>query len=100
MRRGTTPTHTFEIGVHTDDLKELVITYKQNHRTVLEKRLSDCLCDGSTVSVTLTQEETFLFASGANVSIQIRVLTKGGNALASDVATVGVSNVLNSEVLT
>lgn len=99
MRRGTTPTHTFDIGMDTAELAQLVVTYCQGDKTVLEKRLADCKLDGTTVIVELTQEETLLFRASREVQIQMRVLTNTGNALASDIISKSVDDVLNSEVL-
>ena len=99
MIGGTTPTHTFNIPFDTSMLKEIKVLYTQNDALVLEKYTSDCKLDGATISVTLTQEDTFLFDYKKVVEIQLRVLTLGGEALTSVPEKVGVSKCLDNEVL-
>lgn len=99
MIRGTTPTHTFNIPFDTSMVKEVKILYAQDDVKVLEKNTEDCTLSGQSISVTLTQEDTFLFDCKKAVEIQIRVLTAGGNALASVPEKVGVSKCLDNEVL-
>ena len=100
MIRGTTPTHTFNIPFDTSMVKEVKILYAQDDVKLLEKKNGDCTLAGQSISVTLSQEDTFLFDSKKPVEIQIRVLTLGGDALASIPEKVGVSKCLDSEVLT
>lgn len=99
MRLGTTPRHTFTFPFETDLIQELKITYAQKNKTVLEKRLDDCEIEAKSVSCTLTQEETFNFENGVNVEVQARVLTMGGDALASDIRIITAERCLDSEVL-
>lgn len=54
--------------------------------------------DGSTVSLTLSQEDTFKFNQAMTVSIQARIL-KNGIVMTSDITTVPVYRCLDSEVL-
>lgn len=99
MTRGTTPTHTFTFSVDPSDAKDFVITYVQKGKIVLEKKKDDCMISGSTISVTLTQEETLKFDHTSMVEIQAKVLMTGGTVLASNIFTAYVSRVLNEEVL-
>lgn len=99
MRLGTTPRHTFTFPFETDLIQELKITYAQNKKTVLEKYLDDCEVGQTSVSVSLTQEETFLFSENVNVEVQVRVLTTSGDALASDIRIVTAERCLDREVL-
>ena len=99
MRKGTTPTHIFKLPFNTDTLKSVMVIYAQNNVEVFKKETADCVLEGDTVSVTLTQEETFKFNHDENVQIQMRVLTAGGNALASNIQKVAVRQCLNCEVL-
>jgi hypothetical protein len=100
MIRGTTPTHTFNIPFDTSLVDEVKITYAQDNVVVLEKHTSDCILDDATISVTLTQEDTFLFDCKKSVQVQLRILTKSGEALASVVEHIGVAKCLDNEVLT
>lgn len=99
MRKGTTPTHMFELPFDSSDVSKIKITYQQNNNTILTKRDADLNFDGNTVSTTLTQEETFLFDHQRTVYIQVRVLTKDNIALTSEIMPVGVDKCLDNEVL-
>lgn len=99
MIKGTTPTHTFNIPFDTDMVDEVKIVYAQDDQVILEKDTTDCALDAQTISVTLTQEDTFLFNHKKAVEIQLRILTLGGDALASIPEKIGVSKCLDAEVL-
>lgn len=100
MRRGTTPTHTFELPFSIDLIKEIEITYQQSGKIFLQKRKTDCNCNGNSASLTLTQEETFLFKNDLPVEIQIRVLDKDEKAFASPVYRIPCEECLSDDVLT
>lgn len=103
MYRATTPTHTFTLPIETNTCSEILVSYKQNN-TGLDKHYEDgtlpsgMTLDGKKVIVVLTQEETKLFKKGI-VEIQVRVLTNSGAALASQVFSVKVRDVINEDVL-
>ena len=99
MRRGTTPTHNFVLPFEVEKVAEVEIIYQQNDKTLLTKHIEHCTLKDSTISVTLTQEETFCFKEGVHVCIQVRVLTDDGTALASDVLCVCCDKCLSDEVL-
>ena len=99
MRRGTTPTHEFELPFETNAIKKIIITYAQRDEIVLEKKTEDCKMDGTIVSVTLTQEETLRLDSSKHVKIQAKILLFNGKALVSNKITKAVSDVLNEEVM-
>ena len=99
MIRGTTPTHQFVVPFDTSVLSEVLITYAQDNKLVLTKNIKDCTIEQDVISVTLTQEETLRFDSDHHVKIQLRALTTGGDALASQIITRSVGDVLNDEVL-
>lgn len=86
MRIGTTPTHTFtlpaEIAAVTAKAR---VIYKQCSSVVLTKEVTSLT--GNDVVVKLSQEETLKFHKRPRVSIQLRVLTTGGDALTSDIIT-------------
>lgn len=99
MIRATTPTHTFELPFAANQLAKIRISYAQNDAVVFEKTEADCVVEGNSIKVTLTQEETLQFDSTYNVQIQIRALTADGKALASQIEKVRIKDVLNEEVL-
>lgn len=100
MRKGTTPTHTFELPVAmVNAIKSVEVTYSQNKQIVLQKDTWDCIIDGNVVSVTLSQLDTFKFRDDVNVEIQVRVLDNAGNAFASSIMCVSCERCLSDEVL-
>lgn len=79
MIRGTTPTLEFTMPFDTSLIAELYITITQNGATALEKTLSDCNCNDTSVSLTLT--ESYAIAQGyhdgsGNVTIDSEEQTK------------------------
>ena len=110
MYRATTPKHSFIFDVDpVETFKTILITYTQDDQIVLEKGKDDLTveettgCNGTIAyeaSLRLTQEESNLFNARTPVSVQIRVLTYDGDAIAFDKWTVAVKDVLNDEVLT
>lgn len=101
MIRATTPTHKFELGINISNLEKVLITYKQNHRNVMDKTLDDCkITAPDTLEYTLTQEEMNEFCKEDGlVTVQVRILTKDGTALSSQMIYTDLKNVLNDEVL-
>lgn len=111
MIRATTPKHSFLFTTDPSEFTRILITYAQGGSIVLEKEKDDLTfeettspCTGEPVwaaSYRLTQEETkkFLANSGKQVTVQVRVLTGSGEALASDKKSITVVDVLNDEVL-
>lgn len=104
MYRATTPTHTFTLPISTDTLAEILVSYKQG--TVrLDKHYQDNVLpsgmtlDGSKVIVKLTQDETNNFKADKQASVQVRVLTNSGDALASKKFGVIVNSVNNDTIL-
>jgi hypothetical protein len=100
MIRGTTPTHVFNIPFDTSLVDEVKITYAQDDEIIFVKHTPECTLGDKSISVTLTQSETFLFDHKKSAQIQIRILTKSGEAFASILEKVGVSKCLDDEVLT
>lgn len=99
MIRGSTPTHIFTLPFGAETVKTIEITYAQNEKVKLQKANADCVLEGNTVSIKLTQEDTFKFDEKPLVEIQIRVLTLGGDVIASDIMYTTVKRCLSDEVL-
>lgn len=101
MTRGTTPTVSLTLDDMTlNNLRSVYITFRQGSM-VLTKRSGE---DGVEISehtaeVFLTQEETLKFHPGL-MELQLLGLTHGGEAFASDIARLTVSDVLLNEVIT
>ena len=99
MFRGTTPTHTFEIDIDPSLIKTLKITYYQNEEEILVKRTEDCEIKENVISTRLSQEDTFKFKGNSTVTIIIRVLTTGDDALITEPVFIAVRKCLDDEVL-
>ncbi len=108
MIRATTPLQEFTFESNPEDFARILITYKQDENIVLEKTQDDLSFssyigeDGIIVYIAafrMTQEEANLFEPEP-VRVQVRVLTADNEALASDITTMKVTDVLDDEVLT
>jgi len=98
MNRVTTPTHTFKIGISSDNISKILITYSQGSVQKLNKTEEDVTFEGEYVKIRLTQNETKLFKAGT-VQIQIRVKLIDGTVINSQIINRKVNAVLNDEVL-
>ena len=97
MRRGTTPTHTFDVDTDLRGAEVIYITYEQCGKTVLEKTIDDIETLGEEqISVKLTQEETlrFLDRSDAPVLIQVAARWPTGDTVRSNVIRTNVEAIL------
>ena len=101
MRRGTTPTHTFTLpeNVDPDTVFSVRIVYAQGGAVKVRREDGDVKRDGNTLAVKLTQAETLSFAEDQPVEVQLRILTVGGDALASNIRSIPVERCLDDEVL-
>ena len=99
MIRGTTPTLEFSIPFDTSEIAEAFVTLSQNDTVIVDKPLEDCKCDAQKLSVRLTQEDTLKLSCDCNTDIQIRIRTKAGDALASDIARVNTDRILKDGVI-
>ena len=96
---GTTPIHVFTLPFEKEMLAEVRITYAQNKKNIITKEIDDLEIDGNDISLTLTQEETFLFEEGKNVSIQLKIKTTEGLVFNSDIIKMRVDTSLDNEVI-
>ena len=99
MIQGTTPTHKFDIGIITDLISKLRISYEQNGKIVLSKDKDECTLGENFVTTKLTQEETLMFSAPGTVRIQLHARTTGGDALVTRPITVPVYILLDKAVI-
>lgn len=85
IMQGTTPVFSFTLPFESAQVEKFFLTFRQGKETVVEKKLSDCTTEEYGLSVTLSQEDTFLFQSGSPVLMQVRLTDKAGAAFASPV---------------
>lgn len=99
MRQGTTPTIQITINdIDLNEMQNIYVVFEQNGY-ILKKESSDLDIEGNVISVLLSQKETLSFKEGT-CNIQLRMITKGGVAIASPIKTTKVYRVLNKEVIT
>lgn len=100
MFRATTPTHYFILPeeISTGDINDLIITYTQADKTVLEKRKDDVSISQQQISFQLTQAESNAFAPGF-ANLQMRVKMNNGTVIASQIYRISTDEVLNDEVM-
>lgn len=100
MIRGTTPTFTFNLPCAVNMIQNLYITFEDKEgEIVLEKALADCTASESSVSVTLSQEETLRFKERTQIRLQVRALTTEGDAVASKIHKISVKEILKEGVI-
>lgn len=99
MIRGTTPTLEFTIPFDTSELAEAFVTLSQNDTIIIDKALDDCKCDARKLSVRLSQEEMLKLSCDCTTDIQVRVRTKAGDALASDIFKESTDKILKDGVI-
>ena len=100
MVRGTTPTLTFTLPFPVSTLAALYITISQHFENIrIEKGLEDCTVSGNDVSVVLSQEDTLKLVDDRQAFIQVRVRTRDGTALASEMIPCAVEDVLKDGVI-
>lgn len=98
MRKGTTPSFTFKLPFEVDMIANAKVTFRQGE-VELAKKLCDCETAEDSLTVRLTQEETFLFECNSFIKVQLRAVTRNGDALSSAVYDVFVGQCLDEEVL-
>ena len=98
MRRGSTPTNTFNLDI---DLRQAVIfvSYAQGDNVVVEKTGEDLTVEENKIIVHLSQEDTLAFKTG-NVLVQIRcVFPYTGDADASNIICTTAERILKDGVI-
>ena len=82
--QGTTPTHTFTLPFDTINVKDVMITYRQDNGIVFVKNLKDCILHNNQILVDLSQANTFALSHEYLLTIELKVLTKN-NKVVSDI---------------
>lgn len=95
MRRGTTPTLTFTPTIDVSGYARVVLTIVGDRRTLdIEKDRMQFTGEGTTFTVTLTQDETLTL--GGTCEAQLRVASLDGSARASEIVTFDVGRILRN----
>lgn len=100
MHRGTTPTLVFVTDIDLSHMKTVWATFTQNN-VEITKEAPDMKISDSSLSVTLTQEETlrFHYHTGSYCELQVRAMTASGNAIASDIVSIPIDRILKGGVI-
>lgn len=106
MIRGTTQELVFNLGINTDEVSQLWLTFSHSNRLNAElftKEINDVILSGTTMTVPLSQEETLLLnqynLKDKVIYIQLRVLLNDGQALASSIVEMTVNHLLKGGVI-
>ena len=106
MIRGTTQELIFDIGMNTEEVSQLWLTFSHSNRLnaeIFTKEINDVILSGTTITVPLSQEETLLLnqynLKDKIIYIQLRVLLNDGQALASSIVEMTVNHLLKGGVI-
>ena len=106
MIRGTTQNLVFNIGINTEEVSQLWLTFSHSNKQNAElftKSKEEVILEGTTLTVELDQEETLMLneynIKEKVVYIQLRALLDDGQALASNVVEMTVAHLLKGGVL-
>ena len=94
MIRGTTPTLEFVLPFDVGLAEKVYIVLSQCGNIVIEKTLDDCIADGRTLTLKLSQIDTLKLQERIKTQIQVRAKTNDGTALASDIISVDTYGIL------
>lgn len=97
MRRGSTPTNTFDVDVDLQSAT-VFVSYEQDGVIVLEKTGEDLTVTDKVITLTMTQEETLMFHPG-KVLIQIRYVFPNGSADASEIISTSFERIIKDGVI-
>ena len=100
MKIGSTPTHEFSIApIPMSRVANVEITYQQSGEIIFQKYLSDMQVNGERLTLTLTEEETFMFQDRKDVKIQPRIKTTTGEVIVGNIITVSADECLSNKVM-
>lgn len=106
MYRGTTPTIKCQINSDIDltDIEQVWVTFKnKSYEKTYDIEEVEIDTDENTISLVMTQEDTLAFHTcgelKGKVAVQIRLLTTGGLAMASNVAEITLEGTLKEGVI-
>lgn len=102
MIRGTTPSLIYNLPFPTSNIKsaEIMIRYEDGQKTIdIVKTEAECVIGETSIAAHLTQEETLQFPAPSSIFVQLRVLTKNDEAMATEPEEVSVKKLLSEEVI-
>lgn len=96
---GATSTDSFTLPVDASMIQSLRIDYSQDGQFLFYKTKDNCSLEGTSGTVELTQADTLKFKNAKAGSVQIVVVTMGGEVIPSKPFAFGVGTRLNREEL-
>lgn len=94
MRRGTTPTITFNLPFDVSTVRNCEVYFAQNDELLVTKSMEDCVLSGQTLATTLTQAETLSFNEEEKLEVQARFVFTDGSVDATNVIKQKVKEIL------
>lgn len=94
MRRGTTPTITFNLPFDVSTVRNCEVYFAQNDELLVTKEMEDCVLSGQTLAVTLTQAETLSFDDDVKLEVQARFVFTDGSVDATNIIKQKVKEIL------
>lgn len=94
MRRGTTPTIKFILPFDVEIIEKAFISFEQYNKVIVDRDIEQSKREGKVLSLTLTQKETLSFVANKTVHVQIRLKTKDGVAMASNMINVEFDEII------
>lgn len=97
--RGTTPRITYELPFAASTVAKAKLIIAHGGSTLLRKDTSQIQKQGSTLSVTLTREDTVKLPEDTRVQIQLEVETTGGDCLVTAPESIYTGSLLDEGAL-
>lgn len=98
IRRGTTPEIWFQLPMDAQRVTDATVSIHHGDSVVIEKHTADCMKDGKSIGVLLTQEET-LRLSGAESAFALVHIVSDGMSMCSQKVGITVNPSLKDEVI-
>lgn len=99
MYQGETVTTTISgFPIPISEIADLYIVFRNQFKTLLEKRLTDCSISGETLTFKLSQEESLSLGRG-EIERSVIMITKDGSRLESEPSPFICSQTAKNEVL-
>lgn len=94
MRRGTTPTLTFNLPFNVEEIRNCEVYFSQGDSLVIEKPMEDCVLEDTTLQVTLSQADTLALDEEEKCEVQIRFVFLDGSVAATEIIKDRVKKIL------
>lgn len=98
IAQGSTPTHHFPLPFDASLIEKASITYSQNGKTIVTKKLEDCYSNDRCLFIRLNQEDTLAFVPNFVVEAQAKVKFINGEVWPSECLRFNVRIALDKEV--